>query len=121
MDYAMMRDLSGRLTGVAQEGEAAAEFAYQLSASREGRSVTASLRRAAAAPLGAERVSAVGALRGAVASYLARFPVQRPELEQALRPAAVRLRAGPPGPACGGEDAASARGGGVPGAGCPVP
>ena len=91
IDDSMMMDTIGRVARAARAGDAAAEFARRLSASSEGQSVITRLRRAVAAPPGAGRDRAVRELRQAVGSYLARFPVQRPELEQALRPAAGRL------------------------------
>src|SRR6266851_2166579 len=90
LDFQMATDLIGQLTGVAERGEAAAEFAHRLRASQEGRWLTDSLREVVLAR-GAQRVSAGGRLRGAVGSYLDGFPVQRPELEQALVPAAQLL------------------------------
>src|SRR5258708_40138187 len=57
MDFQMLTDLIGRLTGVAERGEAAAEFAHRLAASPEGQSLIASLRQVVVAP-GARRVSA---------------------------------------------------------------
>ncbi len=101
LDYQMMIDLIGRLTGVAEQGEAAAEFAHWLSASPEGLAVIAAMRSAVAARED-QRVSAARTLRDAVASYLTTFPLQRPELEQALQPAAKRL--GVPGLARADDD-----------------
>src|SRR5258708_14928455 len=112
----MMIALIGRLTGVAEQGEAAAEFAHGLSASPERLAVIAAMRSAVAARED-QRVSAARTLRDAVASYLTTFPLQRPELEQALQPAAKRL--GGPGlaPADDDETRTAARVGKLLGAG----
>src|SRR5258708_30996665 len=58
MDFQMLTDLIGRLTGGAERGEAAAEFAHRLAASPEGQSLIASLRQVGVAP-GARRGSAL--------------------------------------------------------------
>jgi hypothetical protein len=91
VDYPMMEDLIGPLTGAARRGEAAAAFARQLTVGPEGQAVIAAVRSAVPASPGDWRDRAVGVLRRKVASYLHRFPVQRPELEQALEAAAERL------------------------------
>src|SRR5258708_32235218 len=93
----MVTDLIGQLTGVAERGEAAAEFAHRLRASQEGRWLTDSLREVVLAR-GAQRVSAGGRLRGAGGSDLGGFPGQRPELEQAPGAPAPPPRGSGPGP-----------------------
>ena len=93
IDYPMTEDLIGRLTGVAERGLAVAEFADRLRATEEGWAVLAAVRSAVmtqddlvarTGDLGGGP-AAIASLRQAIVSYLARFPVQRPELEQALR------------------------------------
>jgi hypothetical protein len=72
IDYPMMMELIGRMTGTARRGEAAAAMARGLPASPEGQMVVTSLRQIAAEPDEAGRHSA--ALRRAVAAYQAQFP-----------------------------------------------
>jgi hypothetical protein len=122
IDHSMIEDIIGRLAGVASDGDAAAEFARQMSASPQGRKVTVSLRKVAAALPGTrERNNAFGKLLWAVSLYKESFPVQRPELEQALRPAAEWLGLSPLAQAPAHEIASSARVRALLGAGHQVP
>ena len=79
------------LADVAGWGEDAAAFARYLPGSPEGQGVLTAVRSAVAAPAEAGRDRAAEVLRQAVDSYLARFPLQRLDLDEALRPAAARL------------------------------
>src|SRR5258708_34213944 len=93
----MVTDLIGQLTGVAERGEAAAEFAHRLRASQEGRWLTDSLREVVLAR-GAQRVSAGGRLRGAGDAYRGWFPRRRPGPQAALLPPAPPRTASGPAP-----------------------